>query len=402
MSQYPIQGLSSRKNKEIYEWIRKRKTASKQELKELSGMTTTTLTRVLDDLTAQQLIVETGLGESTGGRRPVLYQIHGQYAYAFGLDISRSHSKLVLCDLHLNILASRTWRMDASMTPVRLMDETVAAVLDMLSKQGLKREQILGLGIGAVGPLDRGQGIILDPKHFQAAGWHHIEIRRQLEDRLCLPVWLDNGANTAILGEYWLDSDRSFEHLLYVHVGVGIRSAMIMGGQVVYGAVDMEGSVGQMIIQSDGLTPREHSGNFGSWESYASIYALEQAMRAQIKLGRMTSMQLMPGEVDGEGFALLLRSLLDGDALARELIEQTACYFGIGLANLLNILHPEKVILGGALLTGHPYIFQFATQVAIKKTYHYPDYQVVFSRSRLGEDAVAVGAAVLVMNQLTV
>lgn len=393
--------LANRKAKEIFEWIRKRGTVSKQDLKELSGMTSTTLTRILEELTGEGFIVETGLGKSTGGRRPILYQTNPRYAYAFGLDISRSSSRLVLCDLHLNKLDEQEWRMDASMVPDRLLEEAAGAAERMMERHRLPKDRVLGLGVGAVGPLDRAEGVILDPKYFPAGGWHNVEVRRRLESRLDIPVLLDNGANTALLGEYWLDSDRRFQHLLYVHAGVGIRTAMIMGGNVVHGAVDMEGAAGQMIIQCDGKAPRENSGNYGSWESYASIYALEQAMLSRIKIGRRTIVQLPSTWQDGELYARMLEALRAGDPLTRELFEQAACYFGIGLANLLNILHPEKVILGGPLVSANPFFFQYATQVAVQKTYHYPDYQAVFSQSRLGDDAVAVGAAVLVINQLT-
>lgn len=394
--------IPSQKAKEVLEWIRKRGTCSKQDLKDLSGLTMTTLTRILDELTSSEVIMETGLGESTGGRRPILYEINPDFAYAFGLDISRSHSILVLCDLHLNVIDARHWRMDTEMTPETLIEKATVAIYEMLAQYKVEKSKVLGLGIGAVGPLDRTVGRILEPRHFPAEGWRDIDICKLFHERLGIPVRLDNGANTAILGEYWLGDAQAFKHLLYVHVGIGIRSAMIMGGQMIYGAVDMEGSAGQMIIQVDGLPPREPGGNYGSWESYASIYGLEQEMRKQLRLGRSCSISQMDSDLaDGELYIRMLEAMEAGDTLVRELFERAAAYFGTGLANLINILHPEKVILGGSLVSGHPFFFQYATQIAIGKTYHYPNYQVVFSRSCLGEEAVAVGAAIMILNQLT-
>jgi predicted NBD/HSP70 family sugar kinase len=84
-----------------------------------------------------------------------------------------------------------------------------------------------------------------------------------------------------------------------------------------------------------------------------------------------------------------------------EIVTEAATYFGIGLANLLNILHPEKVILGGPLLAGSDLFFQTATGVAVRRSYHYPTYQVVFSKGSLGEEALAIGAAVMAMGCLT-
>ena len=98
--------FSSRKAKDVYEWIRKRGTISKQEIKELSGLTTSTLTRILEELVESRLIVEVGLGDSTGGRPPILYQTNASYAYIFGLDISRVNVKLILCNMHLQKIDS--------------------------------------------------------------------------------------------------------------------------------------------------------------------------------------------------------------------------------------------------------------------------------------------------------
>lgn len=393
--------ISGQKAKDVFLWIRKKGTVSKQELQELTGQPASTLTRALDELSDLGMIREVGYGESTGGRRPVLYQVRPDGAYAFGLDISRTVSRLALCDLRLRVVDSHFWRMDATCTPDKLIRETAAVARAMLERHAIPRSSVLGLGIGAVGPLDRTEKLIIDPKHFPADGWEHVHIGSELEQALGFPVLLDNGANTALLAEYWHDAVNHYDHLLYIHAGVGIRSAMMSNGRLVYGAVDMEGSVGQMIIQADGAPPREPGGNYGSWESYASVYALEQAARSALKRGRSSLLTELTDEIDNVSYDLLETAFRRGDDLAKELFANAAVYFGIGLANLLNILHPEKVILGGPLITGNSLFFHQATSVAIRKTYHFPQYQVVFARSRLGEEAVCVGAAALVVDRLT-
>ncbi|PZE19991.1 ROK family transcriptional regulator [Paenibacillus xerothermodurans] len=400
MHHHLIREIGGRKHKEIYELIRRHGTVSKIDLLEQSGMTGSTLTRTLEELTAQNWLLEAGYGESTGGRRPILYQTNPKAGYVFGLDISRLHTKLILCDLHLNRLDAANWLMDESLTPGRLLPEIAQTAQTMLKSHGIPSDAVLGMGIGAVGPLDRVSGTILEPLHFPAAGWRNVEVTGYFSERLGFPVLLDNGANTALIGESWSDRNRDYRHLLYVHVGVGIRSSMMSNGKVVYGAVDMEGSNGQMIIQTDGPRLGDH-GNYGCLETFASIHAIEQQAQARLKQGRSSLLLTLEDHPEKINFSHLVQALRQNDPLTVEIFTQAATFFGIGLSNLLNILHPEKVILGGPLISSHPSLFQTATRVAIRNTYHYPTYQVVFSQGHLGEEALVTGAAIMVIDQLT-
>jgi predicted NBD/HSP70 family sugar kinase len=395
----PRERIAGRKQKEVFALIHKKGVVSKQELQGSGDWTGSTLTRTLEELTAQGLIEEAGFGESTGGRRPILYRANAAYGVLFGLDISRLVSTLGLYDLHLNLLETKRWTMTERTTPQALLDEVAETAERMLRERGLAKDAVIGMGIGAVGPLDRQAGVILDPVYFPAPGWRNVPIVSELEERLGIPVLLDNGANAALLGEHWASREQSYQHLLYIHAGVGLRSAVMVGGKLVYGAVDMEGAVGQMIIQADG--PRLHAnGNFGSLEAFASVPALERQAESLLKLGRDSVLAELT-EPDKVQFAHLLTALERRDPIVVELFAQAASYFGIGLANLLNILHPEKVILGGLLIAADPLFFQTCTQIAIRNTHYYPTYQVMFSRGALGEDALMTGAAVMAAQEMT-
>lgn len=393
--------IGNGKAKSIYALIRKYGVVSKQLLQERSGMKGSTLTRLLEDMASDGWIEEVGLGESTGGRRPILYQVRADRGYFFGLDISRIHSRLVLCDLRFRKLDSRVWKMTPGSTPDVLLRQMMEAMEQIMEFHGIAREKLFGVGVGAVGPLDRQAGVITNPLYFPSPGWIDVPVSRIITERFGVPCMLDNGANAALMGEYWSEPPESREeHVLYIHGGLGLRSAMLSNGKLVYGAVDMEGAVGQMIIQTDGVPHREPGGNYGCLESYASIYALEQAAVSRLKQGRESALRAYAERPELVQFDHLVAALKGGDALALELFTQSATYFGIGLANMLNLLHPEKVILGGPLFNTQNLYFEVATKVAIRNAYYYPDYQVVFSRGKLGEEALAIGAAVLAAVQL--
>ncbi|HEX7055815.1 MAG TPA: ROK family protein [Bacilli bacterium] len=390
--------LPNRNARKIFGMIRKSGTVSKQDLLNASGLTSSTLTRTLAELIDLKAIREVGYGSSTGGRKPILYRINPQFGYTFGLDISRTHVMLILYDMSLAKKASRRWIMDETLTPDRLFDELTKAVNEMLAECGVCSADLLGLGIGAVGPLDRDSGIILTPPMFPARGWEHVVIGPTLEKTLGLPVILDNGANTALWGEYWHSSVDRYRHLLYVHAGIGIRTAMIADGKLMYGAVDMEGAVGQMVIRAE---RNLHGTGGASWESCVSLHALLRRVERRLQVGGDSALaERAKGRHADLTYSDLLHALKEQDSLVVEAFRETAVYFGIGLANLLNILHPEKVILGGPVFSDNVLFFRIATQTAIKNTYHYPAYQVVFAGCRLGEEAVAYGAAIMVIDML--
>lgn len=394
--------IGNAKTKLLYALVRKQGTVSKQMLLEQSGMKGSTLTRLLEELAEGGWIEEIGFGESTGGRRPILYRVRADRGYVFGLDISRIYSRLVLCDLHFARVDSSVWRMTPSSTPDALISHMSERMNRMLERHGIPRGKLIGVGIGAVGPLNRQSGIITNPLYFPSPGWTNVPVCRMVEEQVGVPATLDNGANAALLGEYWTDvPEQRAEHVLYIHGGIGLRSAMLSGGKLVYGAVDMEGAVGQMIIQSDGIPHRDPGGNFGCLESYASIYALEQMAVSRMKQGRESSLREGVADPEQLHFQHLVDALAKEDPMTLDMFAQSATFFGIGLANMLNLLHPEKVILGGPLFNTQNIYFETATKVAIRNTYYYPDYQVQFSRGKLGEEALAVGAAVMAASRLT-
>jgi len=394
--------IGNAKAKLIYGLVRKYGTVSKQLLLEQSGMKGSTLTRLLEDMATEGWIEEVGFGESTGGRPPILYRLRADRGFVFGLDISRIHSRLALCDLSFRKLDSRVWKMTAGSTPEVLIQHMTEAMEHMLEIHGIPRDRLFGVGVGAVGPLDRMKGVITNPLYFPSTGWTDVPVCKMISSRMGVPCLLDNGANAALLGEYWTDEPQERgEHVLYIHGGIGLRSAMLSNGNVVYGAVDMEGAVGQMIIQSDGVPHREPDGNYGCLESYASIYALEQQAVSRLKQGRDSALRALVERPEQVKFDHLVEAIQGQDPMTLEIFRQSATYFGIGLANMLNLLHPEKVILGGPMFNTQNLYFETATNVAIRNTYYYPAYQVAFSRGKLGEEALAVGAAVLAATQLT-
>ncbi|EES71690.1 MULTISPECIES: ROK family protein [Paenibacillus] len=387
--------------KTVYQHIAHQGVVSKADLLPSYSLTSSTMNRLLDELLGDGLIVESGFGPSNGGRKPILYKINEAYGYVFGLEISRFYSTLGLFDMGMNAKSSVRWRMDQDMTPDHFVAYVAGQIRNLLADHGLTESQVIGIGIGAVGPLNRDEGLILNPLYFPASGWNNVRICERIEAATGIQAKLDNGANTALIGEHWALRHEGIEHMVYVHAGMSMRSAMMSHGRIIYGSVDMEGSIGQMIIQSDG--PRLHEeGNYGALEAYVSIQALEKQARSDAKMGRGDLTTAYHMSAEQISYDILLRELARDNAYVSELFLRAACYFGIGLSNVINLFHPQTIILGGTLVNSHNRFFQTATEVAKSNAYYYPEYVPVFSKGVLKEDAVATGAALMVWKAMPV
>lgn len=383
----------------IYDRIAEYGTLSKLDLIKTFLFPKSTMARILEEMTGEGLLIESGFGESSGGRRPILYQINPSYGYIFGLEISRVYSSLALFDMQMNPRSIIHWRMDHVFTPERFLEYISEQMRAFLRDHRLAESQILGVGIGAVGPLDRMNGIILEPLHFPARGWHNLPICQLIEARTGFKAILDNGANTALLGERWSIRHANIQHMLYVHAGAGLRYAMMSHGRIVHGTMDMEDAIGQMIIHSDG--PRlNNKGNYGALEAFVSLQALEQRARSEVNPGRERILKTYKVTAENLNYDILVQAFRDGDPHATEIFTDAAVHFGIGLANAINLFHPEAVILGGALVHSHESFFQTAVEVAQKNIYRYHEYQPHFSLGTLKEEAVATGAAIMVRNHM--
>lgn len=384
----------------IYDLVASQQSISKSELlSQLPLLSSTTLSRLLDEMTGNKLLIASGLGKSSGGRKPIHYQINPHYGYIFGLEISRMYSSLALFDMQMNVRSSTRWRMDETMTTEQFIDYVHKYIKAFLYDHQIPAEQIIGIGIGAVGPLDREKGIIVKPLHFLAKGWLNVEICKLLEEKTGFRTKLDIGSNMALLGEHWSlhHQDNETLNLLYVHAGTGLRSAMMSHGRIIYGSNDTEGSIGQMIIQMDG--PRLHDyGNYGALEAYASVQALVKTARTHAKAGRHHLLEKYNVSLEHLNYDVLSRALSEKDPYTTELFLQSATCLGIGLSNIINMFHPDTVILGGVLINFSDLFFQTAADIARNNIFHYPEYEPKFTKGNLKEDAIVTGSAIMIRN----
>lgn len=219
-------------------------------------------------------------------------------------------------------------------------------ILDTIAETGASRNDFIGVGIGAPGPLDREKGIVIVAPNL---GWRNFPLRDLIADRLGLEAALDNDANCATYGEWWQGAGRGSKICIGITIGTGIGGGIVIDGKLFHGASDVAGEVGHTTIELNGRHCK--CGNYGCLEAYASGPAI--ATRAREVLVREESASLLPTLVGGRLDEITAQTVYDaanrGDAVANEIVRDTAKYLGAGIANLLNVLNADTVVVAGGV-----------------------------------------------------
>jgi predicted NBD/HSP70 family sugar kinase len=382
--------------KRLYGLIHKTGPVDKNTLMELTGYRSATCARLIEELLQAELIYESGLGKSSGGRKPSMYTINPDIFYVIGVDISSSHTTVLLLDLNLNILDSAKLEMTWQSTAEYTLQFIIENIEQMLTEHDVQHNQLLGIGVGAVGPLDREKGIILTSKLYISDSWENVNIVKPLKQRFNTLVLLDNGANLAALGEYQrIYLKKEVNNLIYTLSGIGIRCGIISNGEVVRGKIDVEGSFGHIPVDIHGR--QCWCGSFGCLAAYSSVPSVRKEIIDRIKRGKKSIIQQMVDNLDDMQFDHILNALEENDALCEDVIRDAAFYYGIALTTLTHSLYPDVVVIGGALGSNQIF-YEVASETALQRIRHFSDYPVQFVKSSLNYNSIAIGAGSMIFN----
>ncbi len=383
----------SSETKLIFDRIQKGGPQTKNNLSRITGMKLTTLIRLMEPLEEAGLVEQCSIGESTGGRKPALYDIRAGEYYLAGVDISRTYTQVVITDLKLKPLFKQQFPMDEAAYPEKTAGRILEIIKEAFRYLKADMERLLGVGVGTVGPMDRLRGLILNPVNFEAPGWSNVPIKAMLESGLPCPVFVDNGANAAALAEMLYGKAKGIKSLVYINCGIGLRTGAISSGRIVRTMNDAEDAFGHMVIDVDGEPCS--CGNFGCIECYSSIHAVTGKFEAQLKKGRISTVGKAPG---GISYLDICRGAEKKDELAKEVLTDAAVILGTGLANFINLFNPDLVILSGPLIQHSNLFYRVCTEVAAKKSYMNKGGGLLFNKGgHFEENAIPVGSAAMVL-----
>jgi predicted NBD/HSP70 family sugar kinase len=371
---------------------------TKADLSKQTGLKLTPCTRLIDELLQMGLIKESGHAISSGGRKPVLYNIQANAYYTIGIDISRTYSKVLLMDLESNVLEEARFDIDKTTTATYVIDFLIEHIKRIQNKHKITNDEVLGIGVGSVGPLDRKKGQILNPVFMPSTGWEEVPIKEMLEDHLGMDVFIDYGVNTALLAEYQHPTFQMHRNIIYVIKGMGSRTGIIVDGHLAHGS-DKLGRLGQghMIVDIHGK--KCVCGSYGCVQAYSSIPAILKEVSNRLKEGEQSVVMDHVESIEKMQYPDIVRAVQENDRLCCDVIKKAAYYTGIGLSNLTNIFHPDLIILAGPVYRELDLFYETVKETTQKRIkVIYPNHETLFSRGMLGENATAIGAGDLVIH----
>jgi glucokinase len=269
---------------------------------------------------------------------------------------------------------------------IHMVEEAIAEVAEA---HDTTRGAVAGVGIGSPGPLDRKTGTVINTPNL---GWRNFPLRDLIANQVKLPCTLDNDANCATYGEWWLGAGRNVDTLVGLTLGTGIGGGIVLNGEIFHGCSDVAGEIGHMTIEANGRKCK--CGNYGCLEQYASGPAIALRAMEGLEAGVESMLtEMVEGDLDRITAATVYEATVQGDAYATEVMKDTAKFLGAGVANVINILNPEMVVIAGGVTHAGDHLFEPLRAEVRRRAFRSAQERCRIVSAELPGTAGVVGAA---------
>ncbi len=390
--------LKSHNMRAVLLMLLKHKHVSRVRLAKLTGLSTTTITNLVTDLLDQGVVAEEGTEQPARrrkvGRPRTALQLVPEARHAVGVHIGVSRVRVAVTDLYARPLSFLSLLHVDTKSPSEVLSETTSLIDQAIAQSGIDPQYVVGAGVGASGLVNPQTGVNVFAPNLE---WRDVPIRDQLAKRLGLPVCVDNNVRAMALGEALFGAGQDVRASAFVYARIGVGAGFVLDGQLYRGGAAGAGEIGHVTIIPDGGDPCR-CGNTGCLETLVSepaIIRLAQELARQDK-GGILATHLERGE--GTIIERVFEAARAGDAATLDMLNQRACYMGIALANLVNVLNPELIVLGGLYAQGQDLLLPAVEQAMRQRAFAKLGERVRLQPTRFGRQAGVVGAAALALN----
>jgi glucokinase-like ROK family protein len=357
----------------VLQLIMEKEPISRADIAQISGLHKATVSSLVNELLEESLIFESGPGESSGGRRPVILHFNKAAGYAVGIDIGVNYVLCVLTDLNGNIIIEKNQSVKRTPYPA-IMTIIQSMIQSIIDEMPVSKYGIVGIGVGVPGIVNIQGSILLAPN----LGWTNIQLKKDLEELFHVPVIIENEANAGAFGEQQFGAGQDFQNILYISAGIGIGVGIILNKELYQGKNGFSGEMGHMIIDLNGKPCS--CGSRGCWEAYASENALLEL-------------------ADSDSLESLIELAENGDETAQRLFEEIGTYLGYGINNIINTFNPDQVILGNRLALARKWIEQPIRTTIENHTLTHHQNEMHLNFPKLGKYSTSLGVSAFVVEK---
>jgi glucokinase len=311
-----------------------------------------------------------------------------------GVDMGGTSLRAVVVNQESKILAVEKNPTPVGKKPDAVIEDIAAQVIDAMEAARLRRGDLRAVSVGAPGAVNPDKGLVIEAPNL---GWKEVRLGPKLSDLLGVPVMVENDVNVGTVGEFALGAGHGAQELVGIFVGTGIGGGIISGGKLYEGCRGAAGEIGHMVLEVDG--PRCGCGKRGCAEALASRTAMEREVRAAIKHGAKSCVLDLMKERNKDRMtsSIIVRALKKKDRVMRDVLKRTEHYLGILVANVVNVLDPECVVIGGGVVERLQEDFVGPIRKTAREYFlcQRDAARVKIVAAKLGDNAGALGAVVL-------
>ncbi len=318
---------------------------SRADLARQLGLSRAAITSIVNDLLDAKLVRETVDGPLTGGRRPKMLGINPNGGYVVGVDIGATHVGLLLADFSAQVLHEIEIPFQVSLGPEVCLAKVDDLLRELLVTADLALEDVGAVGVGVPGPVIEQAGAVIAPPIMP--GWDHFPIQTHLQNLWNCPIALNNDSELGAIGEWAYGAGRGERYLVYIKVGYGVGAGLLIDGQIYRGATGSAGEIGHITIVEHG--PVCTCGNKGCLEALAGGRAIAERAKLAISNGGRRTQLSQIDPIDKLTSYDVASAARMGDLIAQEIIAEAGDYLGIAIANLINVVNPGMIVVGGGV-----------------------------------------------------
>lgn len=374
---------------------------SRLDLARKADLSPASITAIVQRLIRKGLVVESEPASSHLGRKPVPLEIRRDAGYLIGVDLGSFYLRIVVTDINGKIIYRSQSRTEMGAGRERVLEKAFLSVHQAIRESNIPRAAVKGIGIAHSGVIDSEAGVVLSyPRPGQMADWKNIPLREIFQDEFNVPCLLEDSVRTSTVAERRFGLAKDLDNFLYVDVGMGIGAGIFLDGKLYRGAGGRAGEFGHVTVDEDGVLCS--CGNNGCLQTVASCAAIITSVQSAILQGIDSRIrELAEGNLDRISIELIGQAAEQDDSLAYRVLQKSATYIAVGLANLVNLLNPNVIIFGGALFRAVPQLLTDPLRRIIKqRSLEKSASEVRLEVSPLGSEASALGAARLIAERI--